>query len=98
MRVRGDKGVLSRTQRRWAWIGMLTLAANAPFVALRMPDDTWMLSIVVALLVAMVILVDDRDRQRQRQRREAVAGLPHDKTPHDHMAHMAREPAGEGER
>jgi hypothetical protein len=39
---------------------------NAPFVAFLMPDDTWLLSITVALLVAMVILVDDRQRHRCR--------------------------------
>jgi hypothetical protein len=74
--VQKDVGVLGRNQRRWAWIGFLTLALyaplvayalNVPLVAYTMPPDTWMLSVTVAGLVALVIIIDDVKRRRPAQ-------------------------------
>jgi hypothetical protein len=60
--VRKDVGIFGRKQRRWAWIGFLLLALHAPIVALLLPDDSWLLSVTVASLVAFVIIVDDVER------------------------------------
>jgi hypothetical protein len=57
--VREQQGILTRTRRRLAWIGFVLLAVNAPLVALAVPDDSWLLSVTVAALVAFVIIVDD---------------------------------------
>ena len=68
-----DVGVLGRNQRRWAWATFLVLAAYSPFVAYALqaplvsytlPPDTWMLSVTVAGLVAVVIVIDDTKRRR----------------------------------
>jgi len=63
-RVRREMGVLGPRQRRLAWLAFVTLALHAPFVAYSLPDDTWMLSIVVACMVAFVIVVDDIERRK----------------------------------
>lgn len=63
-RVRPETGIFSRRQRRWAWFGFLALALHAPVVAMVLPDDSWLLSVTVAALVAFVIIVDDVQRGR----------------------------------
>jgi hypothetical protein len=57
-------GILGRRQRGLAWFGFLVMAAHAPFVAWLMPGDDWLLSVVVAALVAFVIVIDDLRRHR----------------------------------
>jgi len=64
--VRGKDSLLSKAQRRLAWFGFVLLGAYAPVVAYAKPDDTWMLSITVAGLVAMVLIIDDFRRRRPR--------------------------------
>jgi hypothetical protein len=62
---RPGQGILSRRQRVLAWVGFLVMAAYAPVMAYAMPDDTWLLSVTIAAIVAFVILVDDRERHRR---------------------------------
>jgi hypothetical protein len=62
--VRGHEGILTRIQRRWAWVGFLLLAINSPVVALLSTDDSWLLSVTVGAIVAFVILIDDVQRRR----------------------------------
>jgi hypothetical protein len=57
-------GFLTQRQRRFAWLGFLLLACQAPVSAKMLPDDSWLLSIVVALMVATVIMADDAMRRR----------------------------------
>lgn len=57
-------GFLTPRQRRFAWLGFLLLACQAPLSAKMLPDDSWLFSIVVALMVATVIMVDDAMRRR----------------------------------
>jgi hypothetical protein len=57
-------GFLSVRQRRLAWLGFLLLAVQAPVSAKLLPDDSWMFSVVVAVLVAVVILADDAMRRQ----------------------------------
>jgi hypothetical protein len=60
--------LLRPAQRVWAWIGLLALCVHSVVVAYKTHDDTWMLSITVAVMVAMVIVIDDRRRHRSRHR------------------------------
>jgi hypothetical protein len=62
--MRGRQGILSRIQRRWAWAGFLLLVVDGPIVAMISDDDSWMMSLTVASLVAFVILIDDVERRR----------------------------------
>lgn len=71
--VQKDVGVLGRNQRRWAWIVFVALAGyapvvayvlSAPLVAHTLSQDSWMLSVTVAGLVAVVLIVDDAKRRR----------------------------------
>lgn len=57
-------GFLTPRQRKLAWLGFVLLALQAPVAAKLLPDDSWMLSIVVAIMVATVILADDVTRRR----------------------------------
>ncbi|MFC0526962.1 hypothetical protein [Phytohabitans kaempferiae] len=57
-------GFLSPRQRRLAWLGFFLLSCQAPVAAKLLPDDSWLLSIVVALMVATVIMADDSMRRR----------------------------------
>lgn len=61
-------GFLTVRQRRLAWLGFLLLAVQAPVSARLLPDDSWMFSVVVSVLIAVVILADDA------MRRQAAAG------------------------
>ena len=57
-------GFLTVRQRRLAWLGFLLLAVQAPVSARLLPDDSWMFSVVVAVLIAVVILADDALRRQ----------------------------------
>jgi hypothetical protein len=59
-------GVLSRRQRVLSWVGLVSLSAQAPVAARFLPDDSWLFSVVVAALLAVLILADDRDRRTAR--------------------------------
>jgi hypothetical protein len=58
-------GLLTERQRRVAWVGFLLAAFQAPVAAKVIDDASWLFAVVVALLVATVILVDDASRRRQ---------------------------------
>lgn len=57
-------GFLTRRQRLLAWLGFFLVACQAPIAAKVLPDDSWLFSIVVALMVATVIMADDAVRRR----------------------------------
>ena len=57
-------GFLSERQRRFAWLGFLLAAFQAPLAAQLINDASWLFAVVVALLVATVILADDATRRR----------------------------------
>jgi hypothetical protein len=56
-------GILTRRQRRWAWIGFLATALMAPVAARLIDDASWLFSLCVSALVAAVILIDDHSRR-----------------------------------
>jgi hypothetical protein len=57
-------GFLSRAQRRWAWLGLVTLGLHAPVAAKLLPDASWLLSVCVAGMIAVLIIADDLERRR----------------------------------
>ena len=57
-------GFLSDRQRRFAWLGFLLAAFQAPLAAKVIDDASWLFAVVVALVVATVILADDTQRRR----------------------------------
>ena len=57
-------GFLSERQRRFAWLGFLLAAFQAPLAANLVDDASWLFAVVVAGLVATVILADDAARRR----------------------------------
>ncbi|MEV1290238.1 hypothetical protein [Micromonospora sp. NPDC049679] len=57
-------GFLSARQRRWAWLGFMLTALQAPVSARLLPDESWLFSVCVALMVATVILADDAMRRQ----------------------------------
>ena len=57
-------GFLSERQRRFAWVGFLLAAIQAPMAAKVIDDASWLFAVVVALCVATVILADDAQRRR----------------------------------
>jgi hypothetical protein len=57
-------GFLSLRQRRFAWIGFLVAAFQAPLAAKLVTDASWLFAVVVAMLVATVIIADDAARRR----------------------------------
>jgi hypothetical protein len=57
-------GFLSARQRRWAWLGFVLTALQAPVSARLVSDGSWLFSVCVALMVATVILADDVARRR----------------------------------
>ncbi|WP_328460242.1 hypothetical protein OHA21_29290 [Actinoplanes sp. NBC_00393] len=57
-------GFLSERQRRFAWLGFLLAAFQAPLAARLVDDASWFFAIVVALVVATVIIADDTQRRR----------------------------------
>ncbi len=56
-------GFLSVRQRRFAWVGFLLAALQAPVAARLLDDASWLFSVCIALLVATVILADDSYRR-----------------------------------
>jgi hypothetical protein len=63
VRMRSD-GFLSERQRRFAWLGFLLAAFQAPLAAKVVNDASWLFAVVVALVVATVIIADDAARRR----------------------------------
>ncbi|BCJ41639.1 hypothetical protein GCM10010168_53630 [Actinoplanes ianthinogenes] len=59
-------GFLSERQRRFAWLGFLLAAFQAPLAARLIDDASWFFAVVVALVVATVILADDTQRRRPK--------------------------------
>jgi len=57
-------GILSPRQRRFAWLGFLLAALQAPVSAWLVSDESWLFSVCVALMVATVIIADDAARRR----------------------------------
>lgn len=57
-------GFMTLRQRRLAWVGFLLLAIQAPISAKLLPDDSWMFSVVVAVMIAVAILADDALRRQ----------------------------------
>ncbi|MBB2942857.1 uncharacterized protein YlxW (UPF0749 family) [Actinoplanes lutulentus] len=57
-------GFLSERQRRFAWVGFLLAAFQAPLAAMVIDDASWFFAVVVAMLVATVIIADDAQRRR----------------------------------
>jgi hypothetical protein len=57
-------GFLSERQRRFAWLGFLLTAFQAPVAARLINDASWLFAVVVALVVATVIIADDAARRR----------------------------------
>ncbi|GAB1641726.1 hypothetical protein [Krasilnikovia sp. MM14-A1259] len=57
-------GFLSGRQRRFAWLGFLLAAVQAPLAAKLIDDASWLFAVVVALVVATVIIADDAQRRR----------------------------------
>jgi hypothetical protein len=60
-----SSGFLTTRQRRWAWLGFVLTALQAPVSALLLEDDSWFFSVCVAAMVAVVILADDGMRRRR---------------------------------
>lgn len=56
-------GFLTDRQRRFAWIGFLLAALQAPVAARLVDDGSWLFSVCIALMVATVILADDSARR-----------------------------------
>jgi hypothetical protein len=57
-------GFLSERQRRFAWLGFLLTALQAPLAAKLVDDASWLFAVVVSLVVATVIVADDAARRR----------------------------------
>ena len=62
--MRRQEGFLTRAQRRLAWLGLTLMALYSPVVARVATDDSWMLSLTVAALIAFVVVMDDVERRR----------------------------------
>jgi hypothetical protein len=63
-------GFLSVRQRRFAWVGFVLAALQAPAAARLVDDASWLFSVCIALMVATVILADDASRRQQVTARE----------------------------
>jgi hypothetical protein len=57
-------GFLSDRHRRFAWLGFLLAAFQAPVAARVIDDASWLFSVCIAIMVATVILADDMARRR----------------------------------
>jgi hypothetical protein len=60
-----SSGFLTARQRRWAWLGFILTALQAPLSARLLDDGSWLFSVCVAAMVAVVILADDSERRRR---------------------------------
>jgi hypothetical protein len=56
--------ILTVSQRRFAWLAFLAIAAQAPLSARLLQDDSWLLSILVGMMIGTLILVDDAQRRQ----------------------------------
>ena len=56
--------ILTVSQRRFAWLGFLAIAVQAPISARLLHDDSWLLSILVGMMIGTLILVDDAQRRQ----------------------------------
>ena len=63
-------GFLSARQRRFAWVGFVLAALQAPVAARLVDDASWLFSVCIAMMVATVILADDAARRQQVHARE----------------------------
>lgn len=68
--MRPTSGFLTTRQRRWAWLGFVLAAVQAPVAARLLDDASWLFSVCIALMVATVILADDADRRQPARARE----------------------------
>jgi len=59
-----QQGFLTPLQRRLAWLTVVVMALYSPLVARLASDDSWMLSLTVAALVAFTIIMDDVESRR----------------------------------
>ncbi len=57
-------GFLSERQRRFAWLGFVLAAVQAPVAARFVSDASWLFSVCIALMVATVIIADDAARRQ----------------------------------
>ncbi|HZO63781.1 MAG TPA: hypothetical protein VFB74_02150 [Kribbellaceae bacterium] len=64
-----ETGFLTRRQRRWAWLGFLATAVNAPVAARFLDDASWLFCACVSAMVAFLLLIDDRTRRMGTARR-----------------------------
>jgi len=64
VRMRKRQGFLTPLQRRLAWLTVVVMALYSPLVARLASDDSWMLSVTVAALVAFTIVMDDVESRR----------------------------------
>jgi len=62
--MRKRQGFLTPLQRRLAWLTVVVMALYSPLVARLASDDSWMLSVTVAALVAFTIVMDDVESRR----------------------------------
>jgi hypothetical protein len=70
--MRSGSGFLSARQRRWAWVGFLLAALQAPLSARLLTDASWMFCLCVAGMVATVIIADDARRRRPATEQRGV--------------------------
>lgn len=67
--MRPASGFLTTRQRRWAWVGFLLAALQAPVAARLLTDASWLFSVCIALMVATVIIADDAARREPARAR-----------------------------
>ncbi|WP_020522371.1 hypothetical protein [Catelliglobosispora koreensis] len=58
-------GFLSKAQRRLLWTSFVLLIGNGIAAARLLEDATWLFSLVVAGLVAVVLIQDDAESVRE---------------------------------
>ena len=46
------------------WVGFIVLAAYAPFAARVSEDASWLFSVVIASMIAVVLIADDTESRR----------------------------------
>lgn len=60
-------GFLSKAQRRLLWTSFVLLIGNGILAARLLEDATWLFSLVVAGLVAVVLIQDDAESVREQR-------------------------------
>ncbi|HEX8628863.1 MAG TPA: hypothetical protein VF755_11910 [Catenuloplanes sp.] len=68
--MRPASGFLTTRQRRWAWLGFVLAALQAPVAAHLLTDASWLFSVCIAMMVATVIVADDTARRQPARARE----------------------------